>query len=205
RRRSRRAVPRLCPAWGISTHRSALSAGRLGIMHMLCHRAPVHPRHEPRGRSAPCQLMRELQLGPLAQRLEDNAITLGELHQRLQLVGAGIAVELEAQADLAEAHRGVLVDPERAAEIEIALGPHPAAAQRHLERRRHRLERDPAQATSASSSMSPEQSAMPSPPVAGWSPASAIARPVSTLQVMLSAPSAPSALRVITAFSGTSR
>ena len=43
----------------------------------------------------------------------------------------------------------------------------------------------PAQATSASSSMSPEQSSSPEPPVAGCSPATASARPVSTLQAML--------------------
>jgi len=63
----------------------------------------------------------------------------------------------------------------------------------------------PAQATSASSSMSPEQSDSPSPPVAGCSPASAMARPVSTLQVMVSSPSRPAARSVITALPGSSR
>ena len=47
----------------------------------------------------------------------------------------------------------------------------------------------PAQATSASSSMSPEQAASPSPPVAGCRPASTRARPVSTLHRSASSPS----------------
>ena len=56
----------------------------------------------------------------------------------------------------------------------------------------------PAQATSASSSMSPEQAESPLPPVAGWSPASTRALPVSTRQVIPS-PSDPLAFSVITA------
>ena len=52
----------------------------------------------------------------------------------------------------------------------------------------------PAQATSASRSMSPEQRLRPSPPVAGWSPASASARPVCTEHVTPS-PSVPVALQ----------
>jgi hypothetical protein len=55
----------------------------------------------------------------------------------------------------------------------------------------------PAQATSASSSMSPEQSSRPDPPVAGCRPATASARPVSTLQAMLVSSSAPLAFSVI--------
>ena len=46
----------------------------------------------------------------------------------------------------------------------------------------------PAQAASASSSMSPEHSSEPSPPVAGCRPAVAIARPVSTLQLTPTSP-----------------
>ena len=63
----------------------------------------------------------------------------------------------------------------------------------------------PAQATSASSSMSPEQASEPSPPVAGCSPATARARPVATEQLTSSCPSSPLARRVITACSGFSR
>ena len=62
----------------------------------------------------------------------------------------------------------------------------------------------PAHATSASSSMSPEHSSVPSPPVAGCSPASASARPVCTEHETPS-PSEPSALNVTSAASGSSR
>ena len=61
----------------------------------------------------------------------------------------------------------------------------------------------PAQATSASSSMSPEHSSAPEPPVAGCSPAVASARPVSTLQAMLLSSSVPLALSVINAAPGS--
>ena len=52
--------------------------------------------------------------------------------------------------------------------------------------------------------MSPEQSLAPLPPVAGWSPAAARARPVLRLQVM-PWPSEASAHNVTTADSGSSR
>ena len=51
----------------------------------------------------------------------------------------------------------------------------------------------PAQATSASSSMSPEQASRPLPPVAGCRPAVTSARPVSTLQAMPASSMSPSA------------
>ncbi len=62
----------------------------------------------------------------------------------------------------------------------------------------------PAQAASASSSMSPEQACTPLPPVAGCSPASTSALAVWTEQVMPS-PIAPSARSVISAAAGASR
>src|SRR6187551_605001 len=62
----------------------------------------------------------------------------------------------------------------------------------------------PAQATSASSSKSPEHACIPLPPVAGCKPASTNAFPVSTLHEMPS-PIFPSALSVIMAVSGCSR
>ena len=61
----------------------------------------------------------------------------------------------------------------------------------------------PAQATSASSSMSPEQSSSPEPPVAGCRPATASARPVSTLQAMLASSSVPLAFSVMKAALGS--
>ena len=63
----------------------------------------------------------------------------------------------------------------------------------------------PAQATSACSSMSPEQAEKPSPPVAGCRPASTSALPVSTLQVRPSPERSPSAWRVISAAPASSR
>ena len=63
----------------------------------------------------------------------------------------------------------------------------------------------PAQATSASSSMSPEQASIPLPPVAGCRPASASARPVATLHAMLSSSSRPSARSVTSAVLGSAR
>src|SRR4029077_11926304 len=61
----------------------------------------------------------------------------------------------------------------------------------------------PAQATSASNSISPEQSSSPEPPVAGCSPAVASARPVSTLQAMLLSSSVPLAFSVMNAALGS--
>ena len=63
----------------------------------------------------------------------------------------------------------------------------------------------PAQATSASSSMSPEHSSRPEPPVAGCRPAVAMARPVSTLQERPSLSSDPLALSVMKAAFGSAR
>ena len=57
----------------------------------------------------------------------------------------------------------------------------------------------PAHATSACSSMSPEQASDPSPPVAGCRPASVSACPVATEQLMPSSPSSPLARSVMTA------
>jgi len=61
----------------------------------------------------------------------------------------------------------------------------------------------PAQATSASSNMSPEHALSPLPPVAGCNPAVTSALPVWTLQVTPS-PRRPSAFSVISAASGRS-
>ncbi len=63
----------------------------------------------------------------------------------------------------------------------------------------------PAHAASACSSMSPEQTSEPSPPVAGCRPATASAWPVATEQEMPWSPSWPWARRVMTACSGCSR
>src|SRR5262245_58466200 len=58
----------------------------------------------------------------LAQRLKYDAVALGELHERGQLLGCGRRIEVERQSDLLESDRHILADAERASEIEITLG-----------------------------------------------------------------------------------
>ena len=131
---------------------------------------------------------------PVAQRLKHDAVALGELQELIELLLRGVALDVEAQADVAETHRRLAVDAERAAEVEVALGA-------QVRRRRAAtpmavataLSVTPAQATSASSSMSPEQASRPLPPVAGCRPAVTSARPVSTLQAMPASSMSPSA------------
>src|SRR6185503_7268581 len=65
---------------------------------------------------------RDREGGRLAQGLRDDAVTLGQLEERGDLVFRRVGVELEAQADGLEAYRGVLRDAERAAEVEVAFG-----------------------------------------------------------------------------------
>src|SRR6185503_20260750 len=58
------------------------------------------------------------------ERLEHHAVALGQLEQRGEVLLAGVGVELEAQADVLEADGRLLVDTERAAEVQVALGEH---------------------------------------------------------------------------------
>ena len=60
--------------------------------------------------------------GAAAQRLKHDAVALGELEQLVELLLRGVAHDVEAQADVAEAHRRLAIDAERAAEVEVALG-----------------------------------------------------------------------------------
>ena len=117
------------------------------------------------------------------QRLEDDAVALGQLEQGRQLLLVGVGVELEARGGSRGSRpgrrgrrrgcRGSRGRPRRGPCPPATAIPSEVATARRV---------TPAQATSASSSMSPEQSSVPSPPEAGCSPASAIARPVSTEQ-----------------------
>ena len=95
---------------------------------------------------------------PFGDGLEDHAIALGELEQLVELVLRRVGLDLEGEADRPEADRRVLVDAERAAEIEIALGRDGAASAGSSSAVATAFRVTPAQATSASSSMSPEQS-----------------------------------------------
>lgn len=58
----------------------------------------------------------------------DDAIALGELHQRGHLLVREVAVDFHREADRAEADRRILDDAERAAKVEIALGVEPGVA-----------------------------------------------------------------------------
>src|SRR4051812_20072358 len=82
---------------------------------------------------------RRSDLGGAAQGLQYDTVALGQAQQGLQPVLRLIGLQREGEADGAEADRRLAVDPKRAAEIEIALGPNGAAAQLDFERRRDRL------------------------------------------------------------------
>jgi hypothetical protein len=69
---------------------------------------------------------RRRELGRLGQSLEDDAVALGQLQQRRQLLLVGVRVQLEAEADRLEPDRRLAVDREGAAEIEVALGVDPS-------------------------------------------------------------------------------
>jgi len=60
-------------------------------------------------------------VGPLASVLVHDAVALGELKQRRELLGVGVAFEVEREADRGEANRGVTFDAQRSAEIEGRL------------------------------------------------------------------------------------
>src|SRR6185437_14632498 len=85
-----------------------------------------HTPHAGRGSGGVLAVL-DGELGFLVKCFKDHAISLGQLHQRGDLVGAGVAHDVEAQTDGAKAHRRGLVDAERAAEVEIALGADRAA------------------------------------------------------------------------------
>src|SRR5947207_4903015 len=76
------------------------------------------------------------------ERLIDDAVALGELEQLVELVLRRICLHLEAQANGRKADRRILDDPERAAEVEVALGADLGGLERNVERGRDRLERD---------------------------------------------------------------
>ena len=128
-----------------------------------------------------CTLHRDVQLRAAGQRLQHDAVALRQLEERRELLVVGVGVELEAQADVGRSRpappcprpacRGSRGRPRRGRGRSLTSMPRLVATAPSV---------TPAQATSASSSMSPEHSSVPSPPVAGCRPASAIARPVST-------------------------
>src|SRR4051795_5500156 len=79
-----------------------------------------------------------------AERLEDDAVALGQLYELGEAVLVGVVLHIERKPDCAEADRYVLIlgHPERAAEVEVALSAH-AAGHVDSERGRDRGHRDP--------------------------------------------------------------
>jgi hypothetical protein len=74
---------------------------------------------------------------PAAQRLQHDAVALGEPEQRRQEVVVRVGVELESHADRPEPHSGVLRDAECPADVEVTLRQHRAAAKVHPDRFGH--------------------------------------------------------------------
>ncbi len=80
--------------------------------------------------------------GRLAESLVDDAVALGEADEGGELIGRGVGIEIEGEADIAEADGGVFGDAEGAAEIEVAFGADGAAAEFDAERSGDGGERD---------------------------------------------------------------
>src|SRR5262245_35702620 len=77
----------------------------------------------------------------LTQCLVDHAVALGQFLQRRPLLGSRRRIEIKTQPDFLEADRHFLTYTQRPAKIEVALSADRAAAQRDVERRRHRSQR----------------------------------------------------------------
>src|SRR5262249_32676207 len=77
-----------------------------------------------------------LDRGTALERLVDDAIALGELEQRVELVRRRVGLDVEAQANRRKTDRRILGDAERAAKVEIAFGRHLGGLERNVERGR---------------------------------------------------------------------
>ena len=100
-------------------------------------------------------------LGAVPQRLQHDAITLGQLNQLGDGIGRCIRLQVEAQPDAVEADGCLARHAERAAEIQVAFGRHATAAYVDAHRGRDGPSVTPAHAASACSSMSPEHAWLP--------------------------------------------
>jgi len=86
-------------------------------------------------------VLADRQGGRVLERLEDHAVALGQLDQRVHLLGRRVGVQLEAQADVAKAHGRILGDAQGAAAVDVAFGKHRGIAQFDAHRGGHRLHR----------------------------------------------------------------
>src|SRR5450759_1073454 len=83
------------------------------------------------------------QRGSTGERLVDDAVALRQPQQGVEVIVAGVGLELEAQLDRAEADRRLLAHGEGAAEVEVAFGAHDPCLDVEPERRGHGAQRDP--------------------------------------------------------------
>src|SRR5205085_10261782 len=102
--------------------------------------APISKlRQAPLSTLHPLELYRDRRAAP--ECLIDHAIALGELEQLIKLVLRRLALDVEAKSNGREADRHRLVDPERAAKIDIALRRHLGGLEPDTKRSRDRIER----------------------------------------------------------------
>src|SRR6185503_19020272 len=83
----------------------------------------------------------QLDRGSPGDRLENDAITLGQLEELPPLLLPRVGIEVDREQDPGEPDRRLLAHAERAAKVEVPFGPERPAAHRHPERGRHRGER----------------------------------------------------------------
>src|SRR5580698_5609804 len=88
-----------------------------------------------------CPLEANLDRRSVFQCLIDDAITLGEFEQLIELVLVRVGVDIKAQANLRKANRRILGDAERAAEIEITLSRDGGGLEWNLQRSGHSFQR----------------------------------------------------------------
>ena len=118
------------------------SSGPAGHLLPLCGRRVAPSRKAGEGGEGlrrPYQL--RFNLRRLPERLQHDAIALGEPEQRVELVLRRVGIELEFEPDGGEAYRRVLCDAERAAKVEIAFRLDLARAHSDAHRRRDRFQR----------------------------------------------------------------
>src|SRR5215469_10692975 len=100
------------------------SGGSPSVMAGLDPAIRIAPYGAPRNDCWSLPLDPDLHRRAIADRLINDAITLGQLEKLIELVPRRVGIEVEAEPDLRKAHRCVLGDAERAAEVEVAFGRH---------------------------------------------------------------------------------
>jgi len=117
----------------------------------------------------------------------------------------GVGVHLGDELDGADTNGGVAGDPQGAASVKLTVRVEPGAADIDAECGGHASHGDAGAGQQGLRSMSPEQASLPSPPVAGWSPARTGPAHDSTVQVMPGSSNDPDACNGVSALAGSSR